>query len=78
MPNEYREVVCPFCQHKFMWDKQGNFIVETVEYRLKENGKITKKAKCPKCEKEMLVLEGETDGIYLNDPRIEKFGIRGI
>ncbi len=47
-------------------------------YRLKETKEYVGDAKCPKCEKKMLVLPHVLEGIDVNDERIETIGIRGI
>lgn len=78
MVYEYREVKCPWCDHIFMWNKNGNEGLTIHEYRLKENGKLVEKTKCPKCDMDMIVLEHILEGIDTKDDRIEIIGIRGI
>lgn len=78
MAYEYREVKCPWCEHIFMWNKDGREGLIKHEYMLKETGKFVEQAKCPKCAMDMIVLEHILEGIDKKDDRIEKIGIRGI
>ncbi len=78
MEYRYREVKCPWCGHVFMWNEMGREGSVTFEYKHKETGKLVEEAKCPACEKNMLVLDGVFEGIDVNDDRIERIGIRGI
>ena len=74
----YREVKCPWCDHVFMWNRDGGEGLILHEYRLKENGKYIEKAKCPKCETDILVLDNVFEGIDTDDDRVERIGVRGI
>ena len=78
MKYEYREVKCPWCDHVFMWNKDGRegFIIHM--YRLKENGQYVEEATCPKCEMRMIVLDKVFEGIDIDDDRIEHIGVRDI
>ncbi len=78
MAYNYRKVKCPWCGHVFMWNKDEQERLITCIYQIKESRKHVKKTKCPKCEKEMLVLGGVFEGIDLNDNRVECIGVRGI
>lgn len=78
MTYKYREVKCPWCDHIFMWNADGREGLIIHEYRLKEEGKLAPKAKCPQCSEDMLIMEHILEGIDTNDDRIEKIGIRGI
>lgn len=78
MAYRYREVKCPWCDHIFMWNKDGREGLVIHEYRLKETGEFVEKTKCPKCDMDMVVLEHSLEGIDTKDDRIEVIGVRGI
>ncbi len=78
MRYEYREVKCPWCDHVFMWNKNGREGLVVHEYKLKETGEYVETAKCPKCAMEMIVLPHILEGIDIDDERIETIGVRGI
>ena len=78
MPYNYREVKCPWCDHVFIWNKDGGEGLKIHEYKLKSSDEFVEKAKCPGCEMEMIVLEHTLTGIDLDDSRIIKIGVRGI
>ena len=78
MKYEYREVKCPWCEHIFMWNKNGRENHILCLYKLKETGQYIEEAKCPKCNKKILVLDDVLEGIDIDDNRIEHIGIRGI
>ncbi len=74
----YREVKCPWCDHVFMWNKNGEEGLKVYEYKLKLTGEYLEKTKCPSCEMDMIVLEHSFEGIDIDDDRVERTGIRGI
>ena len=78
MTYKYREVKCPWCDHVFMWNENSGEGLILHEYRFKETGILTEKAKCPNCSMDMIVLEHVLEGIDVQDDRIEAIGIRGI
>ena len=78
MHYEYREVKCPWCDHVFMWRKNGREGVILYMYRLKSTGEYLEMATCPKCEMNMLVMDCVLEGIDVDDDRIEAEVIRGI
>jgi len=49
----YREVLCGYCTHKFMWEKDSIF-----HYNRKD-GKAGLGVKCPKCGECLVVFDGE-------------------
>ena len=67
----YREVKCPWCDHVFMWNKNGREGLIIHSYRLKETGEFAEEAKCPKCGEKMIVLDGVFEGVDADDDRIE-------
>ena len=71
MPYEYREVKCPWCDHVFMWHKNGDEW-GYYQYRLKENGKHVGNTTCPQCSMEIIVLEHVFEGLSVDDDRIER------
>ncbi len=71
MAYEYREVKCPWCNHIFMWNKNGHEGLILHEYRLKETKEFVEEATCPKCGEKMLVLEHILEGIDVDDERVE-------
>ena len=77
-PYESREVKCPWCDHVFMWIKHTDRSLNCVEYTSKETGKIVGMAKCPSCNKEMLVEDHVLIGYDPKDERFVAHGIRGI
>lgn len=79
MSYQFREVKCPWCDHVFMWNKDGREGLIFHHYKLKETGEFLEEAKCPKCDSKMIVLEHVLEGIDFDDERIEKiYGIREI
>ncbi len=44
MSYEYREVKCPWCDHIFMWNKNGGEGLVINEYRLKSSGEYVRKS----------------------------------
>ena len=78
MAYRYREVKCPWCDHIFMWNKDGREGLILHKYRLKETGKFAEEARCPKCDMDMIVLEHILEGIDTQDDRIEVIEVRGI
>lgn len=78
MAYKYREVICPWCDHKFMWQEDGGEGPVICEYEDKETGKYYAATKCPKCSEEMVVLNHILQGIDTEDPRLIKHVFRGI
>ena len=80
MRYEYREVKCPWCGHIFMWEKHGAHDLESsiFLYTLKTTGEEFVEAKCPSCERRMLVLDHILEGIDNDDDRFEKGILKGI
>ena len=79
MSYQFREVKCPWCDHVFMWNKDGREGLIFHHYKLKETGEFLEEAKCPKCASKMIVLEHILEGIDFDDERVEKIdGINEI
>ncbi len=68
----YREVKCPWCDHVFMWNKNGGEGLTFHEYKVKLTGAYAERAKCPSCEMAMLVLDHVFEGVDFDDDRVEK------
>lgn len=71
MSYRYREVKCPWCGHVFMWNRDGREGLIIHEYRLKKTREFVEKAKCPKCDMDMVVLDHILEGIDIQDDKIE-------
>ena len=70
---KYREVICPWCDHRFMWNRTGNeFPLHRI--RLKETGESLDDTECPKCGSEVVVLDHVMEGLDVDDARIEVAG----
>lgn len=72
MNYSFREVKCPWCDHIFMWNKNGREGIILPEYRLKETGKEIETAKCSNCGMMIAVLDHILTGLDIDDDRIEK------
>ena len=77
MAYEYREVVCPYCEHRFMFNK-GVDGEKYYEYTDKTTGKILSSAICPKCGKTVIAIDKVLEGIREDDDRVVTHGIRGL
>ncbi len=53
MARTFREVVCGYCEHRFMWDKDNRLY---DQYR-RVDGSIGLVAKCPNCGKKLVVFD---------------------
>ena len=73
---EFREVKCPWCDHVFMWNKNGREGLIFHKYKLKASREYVEEAKCPKCEMKMAVLDKIFEGVDIYDDRIECIGTR--
>ena len=56
-----REVICPCCDHRFMW-LDGYEWGRTSVYRLVETGERLNYAKCPKCKETVVLIPHEIKG----------------
>lgn len=69
---EYRIVKCPWCEHVFMWDMSDTKRRPWgIIYRFIETGEHVYATKCPKCNKDMVVLNHVLEGIDMKDNRVE-------
>ena len=74
----YREVICPYCHHKFMWQDSVQEGSSWAEYRNKATSEVCLSAKCPKCSQKMIVSKDSTIGINENSEDFIKTIVRGI
>lgn len=75
---EYRTVICPYCNHKFMWQKVNQEGTSYYVYEDKQSAEICLSAKCPLCSNQMIVSQNKLMGINKNNKGYIKYGIRGI
>ena len=66
MSYEFREVICPYCQHRYMTHK----VSEWCDYRDKITGKKMYVEKCPKCSNFLFAIENVLEGIKEDDERV--------
>ena len=62
MAYKYREVFCPFCERKFMWEEFANNMSGVEYYRDYETGETAGRAKCTSCGIYLLVKKGDIEG----------------
>lgn len=75
---KFREIKCPCCNHKFTWLKEPNGSSYHL-YRRKGIEEELFSTICPKCNCEVVVPEGSSVGIEVENEMIERFDtIRGI
>lgn len=75
----YREAICPFCEHKFMYSNaERTNAASFFDYHFAENSESLFVAKCPECNKEMALLKSEIKGIPTDDRRLVKSRFYGI
>lgn len=69
-----REVICPWCEHRFMW-LEGRECFRVTIYKLVETGEYLDSTKCPKCDEKVVmlphILKGAAPGF---DERIKVVG----
>ena len=56
---KYREVICPSCKHRFMFQCHEDYDFTAVKNEKEYAGWF---GDCPKCEKTLLVLDGILEG----------------
>ena len=67
MDYKYKEIVCPFCGHRHVWEQPTN--KSRKRYQVKTTREIAGDAKCPKCRRVFAVLDRLVTGIPYDDPR---------
>ncbi|MCR5649730.1 MAG: hypothetical protein K6F86_00940 [Lachnospiraceae bacterium] len=73
-----REVICPFCDHRFMWLGSPESPQPTYYYRNRETGEGVYDAVCPECGEEIILEPHVLLGEAPYEDKYEKIGIRGI
>ena len=74
-----RKVVCPICEHDFMWIENASGSVSFYLYRRKGKNERLISTVCPMCNREIIVPEDLPMGIPVEDETIEVCGsVRGI
>ena len=69
MSYEFREVICPYCKHQYMFRKNEGGI-KCGDYIDKTTGKIAIAEYCPKCGKWLYALDSVLEGVREDDARI--------
>lgn len=78
MGYNYREVICPYCQHKFMWQHAVQDGSSWPEYRNQDTNEVCLSAKCPGCSQRMIVSKESVSGIKKESYEYSKIIVRGI
>lgn len=61
---KYREVICPWCKHRFMWN-QSTISSQWNEYVDEKTGEsIGLETSCPMCSEKMIVVKGKLEGLF--------------
>ena len=75
-----REVVCPFCNHRFMW--LGDIVSvtppPTYYYKHKETGEYAPDTTCPVCGEEIIIEPNVLLGVAPCEGKYKTEGLRGI
>lgn len=76
MSYEFREVICPYCEHRFMFHKV-ECGVRVYHYKDKITGKkIYLADRCPNCGEFVFAIENILEGLKEDDERILKIGFK--
>lgn len=76
MSYEFREVICPYCEHRFMFHK-AECGVRVYHYKDKITGKkIYLAGRCPNCGEFVFAIENILEGLKEDDERILKIGFK--
>ena len=75
---KYREVICPHCEHKFMWEESVQDGCQWIEYTNKKTYEICLSAKCPSCSSKMIVSKDSVFGIKTDSEDYKASVFRGI
>ena len=73
-----REVICPLCDHRFMWLDAVTSPQPTYYYRNRKTGERVDDVVCPKCCGVFAVEKQLITGVILDEVLYERVGIRGI
>ncbi len=81
-PTEYsrpcREVICSFCDHRFMW--MGSVVTPqpTYYYVSRETNESAYDTVCPQCGEEIILEPHTLPGVAPGEGKYDRIGIRGI
>ena len=75
MSYEFREEICPYCQHRYMFHKL-ECGVTFCEYKDRITGKKLHLEYCPNCSKYLYAIENVLEGIKEDDDRIIEVGYK--
>lgn len=78
MGYQFREVICPYCHHKFMWQKDVQDGSSWKEYRNKLTNELCLSAKCPVCSNNMIVSSDFITGIDIDSTDFKESIVRGL
>ncbi len=70
----FREVICPYCNHRYM-DRMDEGGIKAYDCYHKETGIKLDLSLCPKCSCFNYALKDVLEGFKEDDPRIEKRSI---
>lgn len=73
-----REVICPVCDHRFMWIDAVASPQPTYYYRNRRTGERVDEAVCPRCSREFIIEKQLVTGVVPDETIYERVGIRGI
>lgn len=74
----YREVICPYCNHKYNWmnaPEDGN---SYIIYRNKHTFEGCLSSKCPTCNRKSIVSESSAIGIDIDSEDFIISIVRGL
>lgn len=74
----FREIICPYCEHKFMWQKDIQEKYSWFKYRNKKTGEICLSSKCPACSNKMIVSKDNIVGIHIDNSNFIAIPYKGI
>ena len=73
-----REVICPFCNHRFMWVGSLVSPQPTYYYVSKKTKEDAYDTVCPQCGEEIILEPHVLLGVAPGEGRYDRIGIRGI
>ena len=72
---QFREVICPYCQHRYM-TRKVECGVRFCDYKDKLTGNKMYLEICPKCGKFLFAIENILEGIKEDDDRVIEVGFK--
>ncbi len=74
MEYEFREIICPYCGHQFMFRKNEGG-VKVFEYIDILTGKTCASTICTECRNIVIAIDKVLEGVREDDDRIKEQGI---